>query len=579
MLPWKKTPATCGRWLADFARRLAWTFPEPQAKEILADYQDQFRAGAERGRSDDETIEAVGTPAEAVAQVLEEDPGVRKEMFRSTLLWGAVLAVCWAFLWVCFSGMSEILFWGGSCAFLPMGASALFMLVRGPARVNLEAQATQEKRRAPLLTFIVPAVLMLVCVVAEEVMILVVVRLGYRSPGWHSSDIGVKNTWFLMIFMWIAGALAVLLLILSVTRSMRYFPGVIHAVAALGTGLFFMTYYTDTDVDAIGVIEVDVLLRAIPYVVGLLTALTFQKWIDGRKPMPQCFQTKAAAWTDWHHRLGVNLIGWFPPEQTVEILSDYQEQYELGRESGKSEAEIINEFGRPDSVTHELLKEDRKARLGRRKAWLWIALLAFACWCLFRLMLSYNYGTIFVHVLNPTPEAVGFLVPGTLALFMLLHGKGRAAVESQFPCEKRPTIWLFAVPAIAVYAVVGWAVFALLNIDAEVLGRPAHWILADLIELSTLATILLAIWALARCFSGSILYFPAVIHSAGCVAAMLAAGMVFQSMDVDYIFADPVEQRLSPDVLRALIPAPYFLGLLLAILSWAVLRSAGKRGK
>lgn len=575
MFPFGKPPVLRQDWLADFARRLAWAFPEPQAKEILADYQAQFASGQEHGKSDGELTSAAGTPAEAVAQLLEEDPAVRKEQLRHTLLWGALLAVCWAFLWVCFSGMSEILLWGGSCAFLPMASAVLFLLVRGPARVALEAQLRPEKRKIPLPVFLVPAVLMLVCIAAEEILVLVVVRLGLRPAG-NASSVGTGNTWFLMIFMWITGFLAVGFLALSVLRSVRYFPGVIQSVGAMGSALFLMVYFTGRNVDASLALELGLLLRAVPYIVSLMTALVFQMWIDGRRPMPQCFQTKAAAWTDWRHRLGVSLLGWFPPEQAAEVLEDFQEQFELGCERGKSEAEVISEFGRPDSVTRELLKEDRKARLRRKKTWLWAVLLAFSGWCLFRLMLGYTYGTIFVHVWNPNTEAAASLLLGAGSLFMLLHGWGRAMLERRFPCEKKPTVWVFLLPLLASAMVIAWEFFALAHVSGEVLGRPVGWILADLIEFSALGIILLGVWALARSFSGSIAYFPAVVHAAGCVAGMFSSGIIFSGVDVGYL--SYAESPYSAEILWALFPVPYLLGAVLAIAFWAVLREAGKRG-
>ena len=75
MFAFRKSPLTRQKWLEDLGRRLAWSFPEPQAKEILTDLQAQFEAGREHGKSDAEIIDALGTPREAVAQLLEEEIG------------------------------------------------------------------------------------------------------------------------------------------------------------------------------------------------------------------------------------------------------------------------------------------------------------------------------------------------------------------------------------------------------------------------------------------------------------------------------------------------------------------------
>ena len=42
MFAFGKSPLTRQKWLEDLGRRLAWSFPEPQAKEILTDFPAQF---------------------------------------------------------------------------------------------------------------------------------------------------------------------------------------------------------------------------------------------------------------------------------------------------------------------------------------------------------------------------------------------------------------------------------------------------------------------------------------------------------------------------------------------------------
>lgn len=82
----------------------------------------------------------------------------------------------------------------------------------------------------------------------------------------------------------------------------------------------------------------------------------------------------------------------------------------------------------------------------------------------------------------------------------------------------------------------GWTVYSLTHPNLEIIGYAVPWILVELLEFSVLAMFLLLLWTLARCVSGSIRYFPAAVHAAGCMAGMLA------------------------------------------VIFWAVLRAAGKRG-
>lgn len=302
MFAWGKQPATRQEWLTALGRKLVWNFPELQAKEILTDYQEQFEEGTEQGRSDAEIIEALGTPDEAVAQLLEEEPSAKMEQLRYTLLWSAALAVCWAFLWVCFAGQSEVLFWGGSSAFLMLGGSALFMLLRGPVRVTLEHLTMPDKRVSPVGIFLVPAGVMLLCTVMEEILITVCTRYAELLP--DASMVSTENTLFLMAVMWCMGLLAVWFLFRCITDSIRYFPGVIHAVSVLGASFFMMVYYGTMNLVDIWIPQIDILFRLLPYFVGLLTALAFQRWTGGRWTMPHCFHAKPVTWTDWRHRLG-----------------------------------------------------------------------------------------------------------------------------------------------------------------------------------------------------------------------------------------------------------------------------------
>lgn len=189
VLMFGKPPVTRQAWLESLARRLAWAFPEEQAKDIFADYREQFEVGQDRGKSDNEIIEALGAPSEAVAQLMEEDPDPRMDLLRHCLLWGAVLVLCWAFVWVTFWTDMASPLWVGICVFLPLSNAALFMLVRGPGRVTLERIVTPEKQVSPVRIFLVPLVLMSVCFVGQEILM---IRFGWYFDE-HKIQIGVLS--------------------------------------------------------------------------------------------------------------------------------------------------------------------------------------------------------------------------------------------------------------------------------------------------------------------------------------------------------------------------------------------------
>ena len=574
-MKWNMRPAaTRQAWLEKLSRRLAWSFPEPQAKEILTDLQAQFEAGREHGKSDAEIIDALGTPREAVAQLLEEEPAARIEQFRHTLLWAAAAVVCWAFGWLCLYTYFNFFLMVGFCAFVPMTASTLFMLLRGPARIALERLVPPEKTASRTVTFLLPAAAMLACTALQEIAMITVMRLHIILI----VDIGAAITTFLLIFIIAMLGLAAWFLLRSVTRSIRYFPGVVHALGgAAGSALFMTRYYKTVDVSLAVPPELEILVRLLPYFAGLFTALAFQRWVDGRKPLPLCFQAKAVTWTDWRHHLGVNLLGWYDPKQASEIIADYQEQFEMGRERGRSEEDLLSEFGRPSAVVRALLREDRKARLRSRKNWLWAIPFLASLLLLYRMILSFNFGSIFFDAALEQVVGCLFLPLGSVSLFMLLHGRGRAALEGRFPAAKQPTVWVYLLPLLCMAAVMGWMIYSFRHPELEIIGYAVPWTLLELIRFFILVMFLLQLWTLSRCVSGAIRYFPAAVHTAGSIAGMLAMGSILFRLDMEYLLSERAGASFFAEVLRVLLPLPYLLGVLLAAVFWLILRSAGKK--
>ena len=308
MFKFGKSPTTRQAWLESLARRLAWYFPEVQAKDIFADYREQFEAGDARGKSDNEIIEALGTPSEAVKQLMEEDPSARTDLLRHCLLWGAALVLCWAFSYVSTWASITTFLWVGIWVFLPVSNAVLFMLMRGSARVSLEQAAAFEKSVSPAAVYCIPAGAMLASVAIQEILLLSALRLNVILP----ENIGNISATFLELFALAMGLLAIWLLFRSATRSILYFPGIVHAGGAAFASLGTLGYYNAVNVDPYSGLlpEIEILIRTAPYLVGLVTARIFQHWVDGSKPIPYCFRTKNANWTDWRHRLAVNLLGW-----------------------------------------------------------------------------------------------------------------------------------------------------------------------------------------------------------------------------------------------------------------------------
>ncbi|MBD5160495.1 MAG: DUF1700 domain-containing protein [Oscillibacter sp.] len=575
MFSFGKPPVTRQAWLESLARRLAWAFPEAQAKDIFADYREQFDVGKDRGKSDHEIIEALGAPSEAVKQLMEEDPSARTELLRHCLLWGAALVLCWAFAWVTFGGayITTIL-WVGIWVFLPVSSAALFMLLRGPARVALEQAAAFAKSVSPAAVYCIPAGAVLAAVAIQEILLLSFLRLKVMLP----ENIGPIIVTSLQLFALAMALLAMWLLFRSATRSILYFPGIVHAGGAALASLAMTGYYTAVDLDPYSGLpaEIAVLIRATPYLVGLATACVFQHWVDGSKPIPYCFQAKNANWTDWQHRLAVTLLGWFSAEQTIEILEDYQEQFELSREQGKAETDIFAEMGCPATVVRDLLEEDRKARLRRKNPWPWGILCAFAGWLLLGLVQSFEWGGAGLgHYFDEHKIQIGVLsvVLGTVSLFALLHVRERAAVERRFPVEKKPTVWVFLLPVILAALTNGLVLYICQLPFGQSFYWPVRFYAVVGIEASVLILFVLIVWTLARCFSGSVRYLPATIHAIGCACYVLCTGIYCMHLDFEGMFGRILYSWFLPALL------PYAAGVVLAAGVWLLIRSAGKPRK
>ena len=249
----------------------------------------------------------------------------------------------------------------------------------------------------------------------------------------------------------------------------------------------------------------------------------------------------------------------------------------MGLERGRTEEELIADFGRPETVVRDLLAEDPRARLRRRRTLPWMVMLAAAAWLLLGLLRAFARGAVgwlrWVYFTgNAHWVGAAALLLGTAALSVLLRVRQRAALESRFSPEKRPKVWSLLPPLLLTVLVGGPSIWTVCRVHAlrvdGVLLPVGQWIALS-IELSVLALMLELIWTLARCFSGSIRYLSAAVHAAGSMAGLLWLGIPLHAIDV----TSPVPpQLLLPSLL------PYAVGAVLAAVLWAVLGRGGKEG-
>lgn len=568
----KAPPATRQAWLDQLGKALTGYFLAGQILDILSDYAGRLQEAWERTRSEEAVLKAADAPEEAAARLLEEEPAAGR--LRRWALWGAALLLCCGGLRVCLASAAPAVFWTGSCLFLPLAGSALFLLLQGPDRVEIEGRFPPEGTASPVPVYCVPFALTAAYEAVEQ-LLAAALGAGWIPPA--AVPLDELNTCFLLALELVLLLLAAWLLLRSVTASIRYFPGVLHTVGAGGTLFYSYLFFTSTNVETPWGISLALPLRLLPYCAGLASALVFQRWVDGCAPLPRCFLDASLTRRGWLHRLGQRLLAWFPAGQALEVLEDYREQFDLGAERGRSDAELIFHIGRPETVVRDLIREAPGARLYRRRSLRWALPLAAGVWLLLQVFRTYT-GSNTGHLYRwYTPQIAALALPlAAVPLFALVHGRGRSLLEARFPAERGPTLWPVLLPLTATALTAGGGAYLIRRADdfPALLKLFTGLSVADLVALSVLLLAVVLVWTLSRCFSGSIRYFPAALHAAGSMACVLCAGTFLHGIDVEY--ATVCWHAAIRGYLLNLLP--YLAGLLLALAFRWVIRRSGSEG-
>ena len=562
-------------YLDKLGKLLLWRLPVLQVREILSDYRERFEAGRELGKTDAELIQALGSPQEAAAQILEETPA--SGLLRYYLPRGALLALCLVFFWFfVFNPYPEAIALPSGCLFLPMIAGVLFSLLRGGARIELEKQFPPERTVSRKALFGVPLAIAVLFKAGHQLWISAILRdpagMTYAAP----MSLGVLNQ---LVCLGLAGIMALLALwwlVRCAARSVRYFPGVIHAlglsVAALTTLLPFLS--RSVFIPTLRSLSLTLLLFFLPYLAGLGTAMVFQRWLDAG--LPAWSREPLNVRQDYLDKLGKHLVRWFPVGQVREILADYQEQFELALERGKSEAALAGELGRPEEAARDLLATESPLlrRRVRRRDILWGIVLAPSVWVLAGMFLQFEYGHQWLYGPDLAPL---FLVTGSAALFALLRGMGRAEVEGQFPPERGgPPVWAYLLPlADMVLTAAGfWYILKYGPWSADGHMTVTAAVSICFIELSVLLLDVLLVWTLSGSAARSIWYFPAAVLAVGAAMSCLKAGQTLQSFNPEWSFSG---REFTGYLLEVLFP--YLTAVVTAAGFAVVMRICARRGK
>lgn len=251
-------------------------------------------------------------------------------------------------------------------------------------------------------------------------------------------------------------------------------------------------------------------------------------------------------------RLGKRLLNYFPTPQVQDILDDYQTHFSSGREHGGSTPALIAALGTPASVVAALLQETPEGRTYcLRHTACWGALLGVFCVLLLR--------TTFRDVW----DACLLLTLGSLALFALLHGRGRRALERRF--QPVPPPHGLCLPPLVLVAALEALVLSMLRSYQNGTAQPfvpswpvsvGRWTDGMMcLGIGLLAGLL--IWALWRTMARSIQYYPCVLCAAGAILSIQGIRTILHGMDME-------TYPSSLTFLACL--APCGVGLLLALL-------------
>lgn len=158
---------------------------------------------------------------------------------------------------------------------------------------------------------------------------------------------------------------------------------------------------------------------------------------------------------------------------------------------------------------------------------------------------------------------------GTVSLFILLHGRGRAAVENRFPGRTGrltaamylpPLLLLVILETLAQYFTAAGAK----RPDFLNAGQVGQFF-ALLLDSAWIILALLLAWILWKTCKDSVRYYPAAVCALGAALSIRELERFIHRMDMDYI---PQQQRIQ----LAVCLLPYGVSILLTLLFWGYMR-------
>jgi len=226
-------------------------------------------------------------------------------------------------------------------------------------------------------------------------------------------------------------------------------------------------------------------------------------------------------------------LAWrLPPSEVHGVMADYEGFFASGKEEGKTEAELCQQFGPPRQVASALLREEgwRGSQMGLL-LFVWTALTALLTWwqAFWRSGMSAGVGLSVLYFLQT-------------ALFPVLWRLWRDTLtEKPGPSSRRWTLAFYGIPTAVWVLVYGFVIYLFgvylswwQSLPPERQGTSyIGTILGWCYDLSWIGLSLLVLVILLRCWwEGTLRYLPAAAWTLGVSASLTRQCLFFTHMDI-----------------------------------------------
>ncbi len=225
---------------------------------------------------------------------------------------------------------------------------------------------------------------------------------------------------------------------------------------------------------------------------------------------------------EYLHWLGKYLLFFFPTNQVLEILKDYQEYISAGKEK-ESVEDTVKQWGTPGQVVRAMLEENPQAK---RYCYQWSAFWGVA------MILSF----VFSYSVSQDIDWGLILMP--VCVFGFLHGRGQLAVEHHLFIKAGSAKKIFAVyffltvTVIFLEAEIQWLVENVERMPTHVGGISIGLAIDREYAFFQVILLLLILWMVKKAVTVSIRYLPDTAYPLGVMLFIASVRNCLHSLNI-----------------------------------------------